>query len=72
MVTGAAPISPEVLDFMKVVSCVPIMEGYGLTETTGSATLSRIHDGFSGHVGGPMANCELKYFNFNCNFFKIN
>jgi len=29
MVTGSAPVSPDILDFMKVVLCCPIMEGYG-------------------------------------------
>jgi long-chain acyl-CoA synthetase len=29
MVTGSAPISAEVLDFMKIACCCPIIEGYG-------------------------------------------
>ncbi len=64
MITGAAPISSELLDFMKIVTCIPIMEGYGLTETTGSTSISHIDDGISGHVGGCTSNMEIKYIKF--------
>jgi long-chain acyl-CoA synthetase len=29
MVSGSAPMSPEVVDFLKCVVCVPFLEGYG-------------------------------------------
>jgi long-chain acyl-CoA synthetase len=29
MVTGSAPIAKEVLNFLKIAFCVPILEGYG-------------------------------------------
>jgi len=29
MITAAAPISSEVIDFMKIACCCPILEGYG-------------------------------------------
>lgn len=29
MVTGSAPISSDVLDFMKIATACPIVEGYG-------------------------------------------
>jgi long-chain acyl-CoA synthetase len=29
MVTAAAPISGEVIDFLKIAACCPILEGYG-------------------------------------------
>lgn len=54
MITGSAPISAEVLDFLKVCFCAPICEGYGMTESCGGSTITNINDPQSGHVGGPM------------------
>ena len=38
--TGAAPIAPEILEFFYACG-VPVMEGYGMTETATSATVNR-------------------------------
>ena len=54
MVTGSAPIAGEVLDFLKICFSAPICEGYGMTETTASGTLTYADDLESGHVGGPI------------------
>lgn len=40
MLSGAAPISADVLDFLKIASCSPILEGYGMTESTGGGFLT--------------------------------
>ena len=39
-VTGAAPIASEILEFFYACG-VPVMEGYGMTETSTSATVNR-------------------------------
>lgn len=54
MVTGSAPISPDILDFMKIALCCPILEGYGQTETMGASFITNRNDPKSGHVGGPL------------------
>lgn len=60
MVTGSAPISTEVIDFLKVAFCVPILEGYGQTEALAIEFSTSTKDGLSGHVGGPVIHNEYK------------
>jgi len=54
MLTGSAPISGDVLDFLKIAFCSPMMEGYGLTESCAGSCLTFSDDAVAGHVGGPM------------------
>lgn len=60
MVTGSAPIDQEVLDFLKVAFCCPITEGYGLSETCATFTITKEQDTLAGHVGGPTKNVKLR------------
>ncbi|PKI44483.1 hypothetical protein CRG98_035118 [Punica granatum] len=39
VVSGGAPLSPEVEEFLRVTCCAFFVTGYGLTETCGAATL---------------------------------
>ena len=60
-VTGAAPIAPDILEFFYACG-VPVMEGYGMTETATSATVNR-PDGNNfrfGSVGKPMTGVEVR------------
>src|ERR671917_795376 len=60
-VTGAAPIAPEILEFFYACG-VPVMEGYGMTETSTSATVNRPEPGRFrfGSVGKPQRNVQVK------------
>jgi long-chain acyl-CoA synthetase len=60
MCTGSAPISSEVINFLKVAACCPIFEGYGQTESTGFSYVTSGRDPVSGHVGGPTQCIEVK------------
>ncbi|XP_058769655.1 long chain acyl-CoA synthetase 6, peroxisomal [Vicia villosa] len=60
MVSGASPLSPDVMEFLKICFGGRVTEGYGMTETT--CTISCIDEGdrLSGHVGSPSPCCEVK------------
>ena len=61
IVTGSAPATKEVLDFLKIALCIPVMEGYGQTESTGASFVMRNTDHVgSGCIGGPTVNTEFK------------
>lgn len=60
MLTGSAPIASEVLDFLKICFCAPLIEGYGLTESCAGSFLTNAADPKSGHVGGPLQNVKVR------------
>uniref|UniRef100_A0A8C0FJY7 Long-chain-fatty-acid--CoA ligase n=1 Tax=Bubo bubo TaxID=30461 RepID=A0A8C0FJY7_BUBBB len=73
MVTGAAPISPSVLTFLRAALGCQIFEAYGQTECSAGCTFSMPGDWTTGHVGAPLA-CniiklddveEMNYFSSN-------
>jgi long-chain acyl-CoA synthetase len=57
-VTGAAPISDEVLEFFDACG-VLVLEGYGLTETCAAATLNTPRSWRLGTVGQPLSGTEI-------------
>jgi long-chain acyl-CoA synthetase len=58
-VSGAAPIAPEILEFFYA-SGVPVMEGWGMTETTGVGTVGTLEDFRFGTVGKPLPGVEIR------------
>ena len=58
-VTGAAPISSEILEFFHACG-VPVLEGWGLTETVALGTVNRLESFKLGTVGPPLPGIELK------------
>jgi long-chain acyl-CoA synthetase len=60
MVTGSAPISADVINFLKVCFCSPIHEGYGQTESSAASCLTSGFDSVAGHVGGPLSCIRIR------------
>ena len=60
MITGSAPISKEVMNFLKIAFCCQIKEGFGQTESAAGVSISWTHDPEAGHVGAPFPSNEIK------------
>jgi long-chain acyl-CoA synthetase len=60
MITGSAPIAPNILSFLRCAFCCPIVEAYGQTESCGASFGTKIFDNSAGHVGGPGVGVEFK------------
>lgn len=56
--TGAAPIAPEMLELFFACG-VPVLEGFGMTETTAVGTLSTVERHHFGTVGRPLPGVEV-------------
>uniref|UniRef100_A0A6B2KXW9 AMP-dependent synthetase/ligase domain-containing protein n=1 Tax=Arcella intermedia TaxID=1963864 RepID=A0A6B2KXW9_9EUKA len=60
ILTGSAPIPQYLMDFIRICFSVPVVEGYGQTETPAAATLTLLTETSSGHVGVPLPCLEMK------------
>jgi len=63
-VSGGAPLKKRYFKFYSNMG-LPIIEGYGLTETTGPITISHVKRNISGSVGPAMGNNEIRIKNKN-------
>ncbi|OWU70924.1 fatty-acid--CoA ligase [Phaeobacter sp. 22II1-1F12B] len=57
--SGAAPISPELIHWFAALG-VPLIEGYGMTETGGVATINAVDDNRIGTVGPALPGVKLR------------
>jgi long-chain acyl-CoA synthetase len=58
-VTGAAPIAPEILQFFYAAG-VPVLEGWGMTETTAVGTVGTLENFKFGTVGRALPGIEIR------------
>jgi long-chain acyl-CoA synthetase len=58
-ISGAAPLSTDVMEFFHALG-VPVIEGYGLTETASSASVNEPEDFQIGTVGRPVEGAEIR------------
>ncbi|MGO9793367.1 MAG: AMP-dependent synthetase/ligase [Solirubrobacteraceae bacterium] len=58
-VTGAAPIAPNILEFFYACG-VPVMEGYGMTETASVVSVNTLDAFRLGSVGPPLPGVEVR------------
>lgn len=61
VITGSAPLSQDVNNFIRCAFGCQVIEGYGQSECTTVITLQSPGDPVPGHVGGPIA----------CNYVKL-
>jgi long-chain acyl-CoA synthetase len=60
LISGGAPLSQDVKDFLFVAFGCPILEAYGVSETSGAVSSSSRWETRAGVVGGPIAGIKMK------------
>jgi long-chain acyl-CoA synthetase len=60
MGSGSAPLASTVMNFFRIMLGVPVLEGYGQTESAGVSSVSLLEDmSTAGHVGIPTSAVEI-------------
>lgn len=60
IISGSAPLSPEVQKFVQTVFKVPVRQGYGLTETCAGSCVAFWGDNAERSVGPPTMNTVIR------------
>lgn len=60
MVSAASPLSPDVLDFLRVCFGCVFIEAYGMTENSCAISFMDEADNLCGQLGSPNPACEIK------------
>lgn len=64
LLSGGAPLTPEVQKFIRTCLGCKVLQGYGLTETSSTACIVDSEDLTVGHVGPPLAGVDLRLVNW--------
>jgi len=59
LISGSAPLTPETQDYFSMLG-IPVLQVYGLTETTGICTMDDPHNPVPAHVGPAIPGIEMK------------
>ncbi|TMW67703.1 hypothetical protein Poli38472_011323 [Pythium oligandrum] len=60
MLSGSAPLSAEVKEFLTIVFGCTVVEGYGLSETSAGLALASADMPLGPHVGTPLPNLQVR------------
>jgi long-chain acyl-CoA synthetase len=59
LICGSAPLNPETQDYFRMLG-IPVLQVYGLTETTGICTMDNPQNPVAGRVGPTIPGIEMR------------
>ena len=72
LLCGGAPLNEDTQRFANVCFCVPVIQGYGLTETCGGATVADFDDTSIGRCGSVLCCSEIRLKDWTEGGYTIN
>ena len=71
ILSGGAPLSPESHAFIRSCMGCPLLQGYGLTETTACATGMTLDENSTGRVGPPIQGINIRLENWEEGNYRV-
>jgi len=71
IMSGGAPLAPDTHDYLKSVLGCPILQGYGLTETSACAAIMRMDENVTGTVGPPVQGVQIQLVNWEEGNYRV-
>ena len=71
IMSGGAPLAPDTHDYLKSVLGCPILQGYGLTETSACAAIMRMDENVTGTVGPPVQGVRIQLVNWEEGNYRV-
>ncbi|CAG7724601.1 unnamed protein product [Allacma fusca] len=71
VICGGAPLAVQTHEFMRALLGCPVLQGYGLTETTASGLFSIGEDLTAGRVGGPITCTNIRLINWEEGGYRV-
>jgi len=69
--SGGAPLAPDTHDYLKAAFGAPVLQGYGLTETTACASIMSLEENSTGRVGAPVQGVNIKLINWEEGNYRV-
>ncbi|XP_023345834.1 long-chain-fatty-acid--CoA ligase 4 [Eurytemora carolleeae] len=71
LLSGGAPLAEDTHSLCRSCLSTPLIQGYGLTETTACATTVSQRDRITGRVGAPLMNVAIKLVNWEEGNYRV-
>jgi len=71
LLSGGAPLSPETHNYIRTCIGCPLLQGYGLTETSACASLMQLDELSTGRVGPPAPGINIRLENWDEGNYKV-
>jgi len=71
LLSGGAPLSPETHNYIRTCIGCPLLQGYGLTETSACASLMQLDELSTGRVGPPCQGISIRLENWEEGNYKV-
>merc|ERR1712168_99880 len=71
MLSGGAPLASDTHSLCRTCLSMPLIQGYGLTETASCATVTHTRDRMTGRAGAPLYDVDIKLVNWEEGNYRV-